>query len=560
MRKDWWKNAIIYQVYPKSFLDTNGDGIGDIKGIEEKLDYLVELGVDGIWISPVYLSPQVDNGYDITDYRKIDPMFGENQDIYHLINKAHKHGIKIIMDMVANHTSEQSIWFKESRKSKDNFFSDFYIWHDAKDDGSEPNNWGSNFGGSAWEWDQSRKQYYLHYYAKQQPDLNWENPRVRQYIYDMMRFWKAKGVDGWRMDVVTSISKDQNFPNNPNPHKKPFVVGNQNNGPRMHEFIHEMNQEVLKPFSIMSVGESPDSTSEDAQLLVDPDREELDMIFTFEHMHVDRAKNGMNGRWDLQQMDLVKLKRILSSWQLNLRNHGWNALYFENHDRARTTSRWGNDKQYRYESATAFATILHGLQGTPFVYQGEEIGMTNSNFGIEDYEDIELTDNYRELVLEQKTISKADFLKAAHKISRDHARTPMQWSNAKNAGFTNGTPWFKVNPDYEEVNVANDQTKENSVFKYYQALIKLRHEDDILTEGAYELLYPEDSNVFAYKRTLAEKSWLVIANLSDKQLKIHDYLPQETEKDSQIILANYLDRINAAGILRPWESMILELS
>lgn len=559
MEKEWWKKAVIYQVYPKSFLDTNGDGIGDIKGIEKKLDYLVELGIDAIWISPVYLSPQIDNGYDITDYRKIDPMFGDNHDIYHLIDKAHEYGIKIIMDMVANHTSDQSVWFQESQKSKDNFFSDFYVWRDAKEDGSEPNNWGSNFGGSAWEWNQNRKQYYLHYYAKQQPDLNWENPRVRQYIYDMMRFWKAKGVDGWRMDVVTSISKDLHFPDNPNPHGKPYVVGNQNNGPRMHEFIHEMNQEVLKPFSMMSVGESPDSTSQDATLLVDPEREELDMIFTFEHMHVDRAQSGVNGRWDIQKMDLIKLKKILSSWQINLRGHGWNALYFENHDRARVTSRWGNDKKYRYESATAFATILHGLQGTPFVYQGEEIGMTNPDFEIEDYEDIELLDNYRELVLEQKTISKEAFLKAARKISRDNARTPMQWNETDNAGFTTGAPWFKLNPDHKEVNVEDDRKKDTSVFKYYQTLIRLRHECKILTEGSYELLYPEDPNVFTYKRMLDGETWLIVVNLSDTQFELSDYLPQVLKKET-LIIANYRDRTNTDGLLRPWESLILAIS
>lgn len=362
MNKEWWKNAVIYQVYPKSFLDTNDDGIGDLKGIDSKLGYLKKLGVDALWISPCYLSPQIDNGYDIADYRKIDPMFGDNSDLEQLIQDAHAKNIKIIMDMVANHTSDKSIWFEESRKSKNNYFSDFYIWKDPKEDGSEPNNWGSNFGGSAWTYDSNREQYYLHYYGKQQPDLNWENPKVRQAIYDVMRYWKAHGVDGWRMDVITSISKEQNFPNNPNPHHLEYVVGNQNNGPRMHEFIHEMNQEVFKPFSMMSVGEAPDSKSKDARLLVEPDREGLNMVFTFEHMHVDRKPGDVNGRWAIQPVDIVQLKRTLANWQNTLDGHGWNALYFENHDRARTPSRWGNDTKYRYESATAFATVLHGIE------------------------------------------------------------------------------------------------------------------------------------------------------------------------------------------------------
>ena len=515
MRDEWWKKAIIYQIYPKSFMDTDNNGIGDLKGIIQKLDYLTTLGVDALWLSPIYLSPQVDNGYDIADYRKIDPTFGTNGDMYELIHEAHARGLKIIMDMVANHTSDQATWFKESRKSKDNYFSNFYIWRDEKADGGVPNNWGSNFGGSAWKWDDERQQYYLHYYAEEQPDLNWENPLVRQYIYDMMRFWKSKGVDGWRMDVITSISKRQDFPDNPNPFNKPSVTANQDDGPRMHEFIHEMNQEVLTPFDMMSVGESPSSTSKNARLLVDPARKELDMIFTFEHMHVDRKEGGVNGRWDIQKMDLKKLKQVISNWQVNLRGHGWNSLYFENHDRARVVSRWGNDKEYRYESATAFATILHGLQGTPYIFQGEEIGMTNPNFDIEDYEDIELLDNYRELVVEQKTISKEDFLKAARKISRDNARTPMQWDETSNSGFTKGTAWFKLNPNYPEVNVKKDLKSKKSIFNFYQNLIKIRHESELLEKGTYHLLCPEDENIFSYERTFNDKVWLIIANISD---------------------------------------------
>lgn len=553
MNKEWWKNAVIYQVYPKSFLDTNDDGIGDLKGIDSKLGYLKKLGVDALWISPCYLSPQIDNGYDIADYRKMDPMFGDNSDLEQLIQDAHGENIKIIMDMVANHTSDKSIWFEESRKSRNNYFSDFYIWKDPKEDGSEPNNWGSNFGGSAWTYDSNREQYYLHYYGKQQPDLNWENPKVRQAIYDVMRYWKAHGVDGWRMDVITSISKDQNFPNNPNPHHLEYVVGNQNNGPRMHEFIHEMNQEVFKPFSMMSVGEAPDSKSKDARLLVEPDREELNMVFTFEHMHVDRKPGDVNGRWAIQPVDIVQLKRTLANWQNTLDGHGWNALYFENHDRARTPSRWGNDTKYRYESATAFATVLHGLKGTPFVYQGEEIGMTNPTFELEDYEDIELKTNYDKLVKQEKTISGTDFLKAARKISRDNARTPMQWDDSKNAGFTKGKPWFKLNPNYKDLNVSDDIRSDKSVFKYYQELIKLRHEEPILKDGTFKLLLPDDKNIFMYTRTLDDEQWLVVANLSGDLQRVdalNKYVGFKT------VITNYDD--GDKEILRPYEARILK--
>ena len=542
----WWKNAVIYQIYPKSFKDTNGDGIGDIPGIIEKIPYLKSLGVDGLWISPLYLSPQVDNGYDITDYRMIDPMFGTNDDMYALIHEAHAAGIKIIMDFVANHTSDQALWFQESRKSKTNFFSDFYIWKDPKPDGSEPNNWGSNFGGSAWTFDESRQQYYLHYYAAEQPDLNWENEMVRQYIYDMMRFWKSKGVDGWRMDVVTSISKNLDFPDN----DRDLVTSNQQNGPRMHEFIHEMNQEVLTPCEMMSVGESPAAKASDAHLLVSPEREELDMIFTFEHMHIDRKQGDVNGRWALQNRDLVSLKRILSDWQMALRDNGWNALYFENHDRARVISRWGNDTTYRYECATAFATVLHGLQGTPYIYQGEEIGMVNADYDLSDYNDIELHGNYDHYVLRKQSISHDDFMRAAYKVSRDHARTPMQWSNDKNAGFSDGKPWLKINPRFSEINAKADMASERSIFKYYQTLIQLRKNNKMFLDGSYELLFPDDENLFIYKRTLHGETWLIVANLSETMIDS----PFENDK-AEMMITN-MSRSTLSEQLRPYEAFI----
>lgn len=554
MTEKWWKNAVIYQIYPKSFADSNQDGIGDLEGIIQKLPYLKKLGVDALWISPVYLSPQVDNGYDITDYRKIDPIFGDNETMYRLIEKAHSFKIKIIMDFVANHTSDQALWFKESRKSKENFFSDFYIWKDALPDGSAPNNWGSNFGGSAWTWDETRQQYYLHYYAKEQPDLNWENPRVRQYIYDMMRFWKAKGVDGWRMDVITSISKDLGFPNNP----KNYSTSNQQNGPRMHEFIHEMHKEVLAPFDMMSVGESPASTSKDAPLLVDPKREELDMIFTFEHMHVDRKKGDINGRWAIQEMDLVELKRILSNWQVDLEGKGWNALYFENHDRARVISRFGNDTMYRYSCATAFATILHGMKGTPFIYQGEEIGMTNPKFELSDYVDIELKGNYEEVVKKNKTLSEEEFLKAVHKVSRDNARTPMQWSSEPYAGFSTVKPWFKVNPNYQKINVEADLASTQSIFNYYQKLIHLRHSEQVLLDGTYTLLLEKDPNLFLYKRENHKTVWYVLANLSQFPEEMPTIIRQEKGK-SQFVIKNNPNRTNLDDALAPFEAFILSI-
>lgn len=552
MRSEWWKSAVIYQIYPKSFQDSNGDGIGDLQGIRQRLPYLQNLGVDALWLSPVYQSPQIDNGYDISDYYQIDPMFGTSEDMNALIADTHARGMKIIMDFVANHTSDQYSWFQESRKSLDNPYSDFYIWRDPRPDGSAPNNWGSSFGGSAWTYEPARQQYYLHYYAKEQPDLNWENPRVRNAIYEVMKYWKSRGVDGWRLDVITSISKDWCFPDNP----RPLTKENQHNGPRMHEFIHDLNQHVLTPYDMMSVGEAPASNAADAPLLVDPTREELDMVFTFQHMHIDRKPGDVNGRWALQKPDFIELKRIMADWQTQLKGRGWNALYFENHDRARVISRWGNDSKYRYECATAFATILHGMQGTPYVYQGEEIGMTNPQFALADYEDVEMIGNYHQFVEQQKTISSADFLAAVHKVGRDNARTPMQWDGSHNAGFSDATPWFKLNPNYTAINVARDANADKSVAHYYQQLIRLRHDESILRDGSFELLLPQDKALFAYKRHDDEKTWLVLANLSEKWQNLQGLL---ADADYRVILSNY-QRETIGQQVAPYESFILELS
>lgn len=550
----WWQKAVIYEIYPKSFYDSNGDGIGDIPGIIKKLPYIKDLGVDAIWLTPIYLSPQVDNGYDVADYRKVDPMFGATDDLKELIKEAHKQNIKVILDMVANHTSDQCVWFRESKKSKDNYFSDFYIWKDPKPDGSAPNNWAASFGGSAWTYVPERNQYYLHYYASQQPDLNWENPLVRQYIFDAMRYWKAQGVDGWRLDVITQISKDLTFKDAPKVPGKKYVPLKNTSGPHMHKFIHELNREVLSPFDMMSVGEAPNSSIDEILKLTAPEREELDMAFSFEHMRIDKA-TGPNGELAVKKPDFKQLKDVLSKMQTKLANKAWNALYFENHDRSRIPSRWGDDKEYRCESATAFATILHGLCGTPFVFQGEEIGMTNPQYDMNQYEDIELKNSYQEQVEEKKLLTTKEFLDVEHKIARDNSRTPMQWNSSKNAGFSQGTPWYQVNPNYDEINVEKDRQSKKSVFKYYQDLIKLRHNEDILTEGTYKELIPEDENVFAYKRDLNDKHWLVLVNMASKTIPMADLKSDEIKNYSKIIIHNYEGQEEKQ--LRPYEAVIL---
>lgn len=551
----WWQKAVIYEIYPKSFYDSNGDGIGDIPGIIKKLPYVKDLGVDAIWLTPIYLSPQVDNGYDVADYRKVDPMFGATEDLKNLIKEAHKQGIKVILDMVANHTSDQCVWFKESKKSKDNYFSDFYIWKDPKPDGSAPNNWAASFGGSAWTYVPERNQYYLHYYASQQPDLNWENPLVRQYVFDAMRYWKAQGVDGWRLDVITQISKDLTFKDAPKVAGKKYVPLKNTSGPHMHKFIHELNREVLAPFDMMSVGEAPNSSIDEILKLTAPEREELDMAFSFEHMRIDKA-TGPNGELAVKKPDFKQLKDVLSKMQTKLANRAWNALYFENHDRSRIPSRWVDDKEYRYESATAFATILHGLCGTPFVFQGEEIGMTNPQYDMNQYEDIKLKNSYQEQVKEKKLLTTKEFLDVEHKIARDNSRTPMQWDDSKNAGFSQGTPWYQVNPNYDEINVEKDRQSKKSVFKYYQDLIKLRHDEDILTEGIYEELIPNDENVFAYRRDLDNKHWLVLVNMTSKTIPMDNLKLNEVKNYSKVILHNYETQEDKQ--LRPYEAMILE--
>ena len=556
---NWWKKSVVYQIYPRSFKDSNGDGFGDLQGIIEKLDYLKNLGVDVLWLSPVFDSPQDDNGYDIRDYRKIYYKYGTNEDMDELIAKAHEKGIKIVLDLVVNHTSDEHEWFVESYKSKDNKYSDYYFWKDGKEDGSEPNNWGSNFCGSAWEYSEKRGQYYLHFYTKKQPDLNWENPKVRQDVYDIMEYWFDKGVDGWRMDVIASISKYTDFPDYPEePGKKYYTGKMHSNGPRLHEYLQEMNREVLSKHDCMTVGEAPGSTAEMSRLFSDPERKELNMIFTFEHMNIDRIPGSVNRKWALKPFKLTELKKVMSEWQKQLYGHGWNALYFENHDQPRIISRWGNDTTYRTECAKAFATVLHGMQGTPYIYQGEEIGMTNVAYRLEEYDDVEIHNAYKELVQTEKSISEEDFMKAVWNKSRDNARVPMQWDDSENAGFTTGTPWLKVSNRYKEINVKNALEDKNSVFYYYQKLITLRHTEDILTEGDYKLLLPEDEQLFVYERNWNNKKWLIVANMSEEEQlmeKIQNYVPENLK----IIISNY-NRNTVPDMLKPYEAFILEIN
>lgn len=554
--KEWWKNSVVYQIYPKSFQDSNGDGIGDLPGVISRLDYLEKLGIDVIWLSPVYESPQDDNGYDISDYRKIYDKFGTNEDMERLIEEAHKRNIKIVMDLVANHTSDEHAWFVESRKSKENPYADFYFWKDPKEDGSEPNNWGSSFCGSAWEYDPVREQYYLHFYSRKQPDLNWENPDVRRAVYDLMRFWMDKGVDGWRMDVIASISKYVDFPDYPEQEGKKYITGFMHqNGPKLHEYIHEMNQEVLSRYDCMAVGEAPGSTPEIARLFTDPRREELNMIFTFEHMNVDRVPGDVNRKWALRPMELPELKQVMSRWQEVLEGHGWNALYFENHDRPRVISRWGNDTTFRKQCAKAYATVLHGMQGTPYIYQGEEIGMVNCRYELSEYDDIEIRNAYQELVKKNQSISEEAFTEAVWTVGRDNGRTPMQWDQTAHAGFTTGTPWLKVNPRYEEINVEEALEDEDSIFYYYQKLIGLRHEEAILTEGSYRLLLPEHEQLFAYEREWQGERWLVVANLTEQEVLTGE-LAEYWYPSWETVISNYPE-VTPEG-LRPYEAFIIK--
>ena len=553
MEKKWWKESVVYQIYPKSFKDSNGDGVGDIRGIIQKLDYLKELGVNVLWISPMLESPQDDNGYDISDYRRIYKEYGNMEDYEELLSEAHKRDIRILMDLVVNHTSDEHNWFVESRKSKDNPYRDYYIWKDPVN-GKEPNNWGGAFGGSAWEYDPQTQMYYLHLFSKKQPDLNWENEKVRQEVYDMMTFWCEKGIDGFRMDVISMISKDQTFPDGEMNNSLygdfgPYCV----HGPRVHEFLQEMNREVLSRYDIMTVGETSGVTIEEAQKYAGEAGKELNMVFQFEH--VDNG-SGDYGKWTTEKYDFKEFKRIMIKWQEELQGKAWNSLFLGNHDQPRSVSRFGNDNPaYRETSAKMLATCLHMMQGTPYVYQGEELGMTNVYFDkLEDYRDIESINFFTELT-EAGLMTPEYMMKCLMLRSRDNARTPMQWDDSAQAGFTDGESWIKVNPNYKEINAAQQLEDPNSIFHYYQKLIRLRKEKDVIVYGEFEPIYRDDEQIFAYIRRQKQEKLLTVCNFSDKNAEME--IPEEF-KGAECLITN-LDRTVFEGriVLKPYEAFVL---
>ncbi|MDB2151015.1 alpha-glucosidase [Clostridium butyricum] len=550
MEKKWWKECVVYQIYPRSFKDSNGDGIGDLKGIIEKLDYLNYLGIDVIWLSPVYKSPNDDNGYDISDYQNIMDEFGTMKDFDELLRECHKRNIKIMMDLVVNHTSDEHSWFMESKKSKDNEYRDYYVWKDGIN-GQPPNNWGSVFSGPAWQYDEETHMYYLHLFSKKQPDLNWENPKLRNEIYSMMKWWLDKGVDGFRMDVINFISKDQNFPNGENGDFGPYAM----NGPRIHEFLKEIREVVLKEKDLITVGEMPGVTVEQGNLYTGKDRDELNMVFQFEHMDIG---NGEFGKWHKNSFKLTELKRIMTKWQKGLENNGWNSLYWNNHDQPRVVSRFGDDKKYWNKSAKMLATCLHMMQGTPYIYQGEEIGMTNVAFEkLSDYKDIEILNAYEDLVV-KKGRSHEEMMQGIYDRGRDNARTPMQWNDSENGGFTLGTPWIKVNPNYKSINVEEEINNEDSILNYYKKLIKIRKDNEIVVYGKYDLLLEESEEIYSYMRTLNNERLLVICSFSKEETTFN--LPSEVEYNSKkLLIGNYdvcIDEQLENIKLRPYECRV----
>ena len=553
MNKAWWKEAVVYQIYPRSFMDSNGDGIGDLNGITEKLEYLNELGIDVIWLSPVYQSPNDDNGYDISDYQAIMEEFGTMEDYDRMLARAHELGIKIMMDLVVNHTSDEHAWFVESRKSVDNPYRDFYIWRKGKD-GKEPNNWGSCFSGSAWKYDPQTDMYFLHLFSKKQPDLNWDNPKVRDQVFEMMNWWCEKGIDGFRMDVISLISKPEGLPDGV-PGENGYADSGCANGPHVHEYLKEMNKKVLSHYNLITVGEASGVTLEEAKKYASADGSELNMVFQFEHVGSGPEGNNRFGKWDSHKMSLPVWKKILSKWQTGLEGKAWNSLFLANHDQPRSVSWFGNDSaEYREISAKMLATCLHMMQGTPYVYQGEELGMCNAYFDkLEDYRDIESLNAYKELT-ETCGVSHEEMMGYLKRISRDNARTPMQWDDSANAGFTTGTPWIKVNSNYKTVNAKQQTTDPDSVFSYYKELIRLRHENDIIVYGEYELLEPQNEELFIYTRTWNNEQLMVLCNFTDKDVVIPAAVMAQIPADAQILISNHVGNLEA--VLRPYEARV----
>lgn len=555
----WWQKAVVYQVYPRSFQDSNGDGIGDLQGIIQRLPYIKKLGADVIWLNPIYQTSNVDGGYDISDYQMINPDFGTLDDFKELLQKAHQLGLKIMLDLVVNHTSSEHKWFIESRKSKDNPYRDFYIWRDPVA-GHEPNNWGSFFSGPAWTFDKKTGQYYLHLFAKEQPDLNWANPKVRQAVFDMMNWWAAQGIDGFRMDVISMLSKPEGLPDGPKAAGALYGDGGSlvANGKHEHQYLREMNQQVLSHYNWITVGETAGVTVEEAKKYANLDGSELNMVFQFEHMGLDNNPDPRLGKWSDKKASLHDLRANLTKWQQQLAGKAWNSLYWNNHDQPRVVSRFGNDSaKYRVLSAKMLAAMLHCMQGTPYIYQGEELGMTNTHFSsLNDVVDVEARNAYHELVEEAKIISGPKLLHYFDAKSRDNARTPMQWTNQSNAGFTKGKPWMPLNPNYLQINAAAALADQNSIFYFYQKLIKLRHELEVITDGDFKLVEnnENDPEVFTYTRSNQQQKLLVICNFTDLTLK-RSYQIDPTAK---LILQNYADAAQTAvsDQLRPYETRI----
>lgn len=538
LKKDWWKSAVIYQIYPRSFQDTNGDGFGDFQGIIKRLPYLEKLGIDCIWLCPVYRSPQDDNGYDISDYCDVDPMFGTMADMEELIGKAREHGIYIVMDLVLNHSSDEHKWFIEAKKSRENPYHDYYVWRDGKE-GVLPNDMKAAFGGSAWEWVPEVEQYYFHQFSVKQPDLNWENPKLRQELWDIINFWIDKGVGGFRLDVIDLVGKvpDEKITSN---------------GPKLHEYIKEMTAHTFVRDNLISVGETWSATPEIAKLYSNPDGSELSMVFQFEHICLDQQEG--KEKWDLAPLPFHKFKEVWNKWQTELYGCGWNSLFWDNHDLPRIVSRWGDEGQYREESAKMLATLLHGMQGTPYIYQGEELGMTNVKYELEEYRDIELFGMYKERRAQGYTHE--ELMESIYAKTRDNARTPMQWDTTEQAGFTTGKPWMKVNPNYTEINAAEQVDCEDSIFNYYRKLIQLRKELPVLTDGKFTMLDMDHNQIFAYLRDNGEDKLLVVCNFYGNTV---DYAVSEKAENLELLIRNYTEENMQTDVLRPYEARIYRI-
>ncbi len=558
MKQTWWKESVVYQIYPRSFCDSNGDGVGDLRGIIGKLDYLAELGIDVVWLSPVYKSPNDDNGYDISDYQQIMDEFGTLADWEELLAGMHQRGIRLVMDLVVNHTSDEHPWFSESRKSKDNPYRDYYIWRPGKAD-REPNNWASYFSGSAWQLGEATGEYYLHLFSRKQPDLNWENPQVRAEVFQMMRWWLDKGIDGFRMDVINMISKAPGLPDAPAAPGERYVYGGEHflHGPRLLEFLREMRREALSDHDVLTVGETPGTSPEQAGELTDEEHGVLSMVFQFEHMDLDSGAS----KWDVQPWSLLEMKQIMTRWQQGLAGRGWNSIYLSNHDQPRALSRFGDDGLYRVQSAKLLATFTHLLQGTPYIYQGEELGMTNVAFeSIDDYCDIETLNAYRELV-EERGVAPQAALASIYAKGRDNARTPMQWDAGPNAGFTRGAPWIQVNPNYTAINAQQALADRDSIFHYYRRLIRLRKENPVMVYGVYDLILDDHPQIYAFTRTLEDDRLLVVLNFSAETLEYE--LPADMGFDSQeLLIGNYPIDAGESGnwlSLRPYEARVYRM-